>query len=179
MSKSNLAKLILVALVVLGAVLFALRQRDPRPVSVSDAAPDFRLASLESGPVALSDYRGKVVLVNFWATWCPPCVEETPGLEKFAEQMRDQDVTVIGVSVDEDLSALRKFVAQYHLSYPIALDPDRVTANRYGTFKFPETYILDRDGRVAEKIIGATDWQDPRMVSFVQSLVQGNSQSSR
>lgn len=179
MSKANLVKLLLLALVVVGALIFALRQRDPRPVSVSDAAPDFRLSSLEQGSISLSDYRGRIVLVNFWATWCPPCVEETPGLEKFAEQMRGQGVTVIGVSVDEDTDALKKFVSQYHLSYPIALDFDRAVANRYGTFKFPETYILDRDGRVAEKIIGPSDWQDPRMISFVQNLIQGNTRSER
>ena len=179
MGKANLVKLLLLVLVVLGAVLFALRQRDPRPVSVSDAAPDFQLSSLQAGSISLRDYRGKIVLVNFWATWCPPCVDETPGLEKFAEQTRDQGVTIIGVSVDEDRAALEKFVSQYHLSYPIALDPDRAVANRYGTFKFPETYVLDRDGRVAEKIIGATDWQDPRMISFVQTLAQGNTQSGK
>ena len=79
-------------------------------------------------------------------------------------------VTVIGVSVDQDRAALEKFVSDYHMSYPIGLDPDRTLAARYGTFQFPETYIIDRNGRVAEKIIGAIDWQDPRILSFVETL---------
>jgi peroxiredoxin len=110
------------------------------------------------------------VVLNFWATWCPPCVEETLGLVKFAEQMHAQGVTVIGVSVDQDTAALQTFAAQQHLSFLIGRDPDQSVANRYGTFKFPETYIIDQDGKVAEKLIGAVDWQDPRIITFVQEL---------
>jgi peroxiredoxin len=113
-----------------------------------------------------------VVVLNFWATWCPPCVEETPGLEKFAEQMHAQGVTVLSVSVDQDAAALQTFAAQQHLSFPIGRDPDQSVANRYGTFLFPETYIIDEDGRVAEKLIGPVDWQDPRIIRFVQELTR-------
>lgn len=173
-SKTNLLKGLLVLLVVAGALFFAFRQRPPQPVGIRDAAPDFKLPALESGSVTLRDYRRQIVLLNFWATWCPPCVEETPGLEKFAERMRSQGVTVIGVSVDQDVAALQKFVAQNHLSFPIARDPDQTVAARYGTFKFPETYILDRDGRVAEKVIGAANWQDPRLITFVQELARSS-----
>jgi peroxiredoxin len=99
-------------------------------------------------------------------------VEETPGLEKFAEQMRRQGVTVVSVSVDEDVTALETFVADQHLSFPIMRDPDRSIANRYGTFQFPETYIIDQDGRVAEKLIGPVDWQDSRIITFVKELAR-------
>jgi peroxiredoxin len=171
--KSNLIKLCLLALIVGVTLRFALLQRPPQPVSRGETAPDFVLPALGSGSISLRDYRGQVVLVNFWATWCPPCVEETPGLEKFAEQMRNQGVTVLGVSVDTDAVALQRFVRQYGLSFPMARDPTQAVASRYGTFKFPETYILDREGRVAEKIIGAANWQDPRIVGFVQQLARG------
>jgi peroxiredoxin len=100
-------------------------------------------------------------------------VEETPSLEKFAEQMRLRGVTVMGVSVDEDAAALQTFAAEQHLSFPILRDPNQSVANRYGTFKFPETYIIDQEGRVAEKLIGAVDWQDSRIVTFVQELAHG------
>ena len=111
-------------------------------------------------------------MLNFWATWCPPCVEETPSLERFAEKAKPLGVVVLGVSVDTDLEALQKFVADYHLTFPIARDPSRALPARYGTFQFPETYILDRNGRVAEKIISNDDWDDPRMLSFVEALAR-------
>jgi peroxiredoxin len=178
MSKSNAVK-VLVLLLILGvAVFLALRLRQPRPVDIGERAPDFTLAALTQGPLSLHDFGRRVVVLNFWATWCPPCVEETPSLEKFAEQMRLQSVTVIGVSVDQDLTALQTFVAQQHLSFPILRDPDQSVAHHYGTFKFPETYIIDQDGKVAEKLIGAVDWQDPRLLAFVQELA-GKAAGSR
>jgi len=173
MSKTNLAKLILF-LVIVGVVLyFALRLRTPHPVVVGDSAPRFILPSLSRGTIGLSDFRGQVIVLNFWATWCPPCIEETPSLENFAVEMREKGVTVIGVSVDEDRTAVQKFVERFRVSYPIALDSNQTVATRYGTFKFPETYIIDRNGKVVEKVIGAINWQDPRMLSFIQDLARG------
>jgi cytochrome c biogenesis protein CcmG/thiol:disulfide interchange protein DsbE len=178
-SKSNLIKLFLLVVIVGLTLRFALRQSPSQPVSVGDTAPDFTLPTLGAGSLSLRDYRRQVVLVNFWATWCPPCIEETPGLEKFAEQMQNQGVTVIGVSVDQDAGALQRFVTQNRLSFPMARDPDRAVASRFGTFKFPETYILDRDGKVAEKVIGAADWQDPRLLTFVKELARSNARPSQ
>ena len=172
MRKTNVVKVLLLGLIVGGSLFFAFRPHAPRPVAIGETAPDFTLPVLSSGSLSLGDYRQQVVVLNFWATWCPPCVQEAPTLEKFAEQMRNQGVAVLGVSVDQDTDALRRFVAQARLSFPIARDPQQAVAARYGTFKFPETYILNREGRVAEKIIGATDWQDPRLLTFVQSLVR-------
>ena len=172
MSKSNLGKILVIAVLVVGAILVALRQRQPRPVVIGEAAPGFRLPGLTSGSISLKTYHRQVVVLNFWATWCPPCVEETPSLVKFAEEMRGQHVEVIGVSVDQDRSAVESFARRFHIPYPVALDPDQAVSSLYGTFKFPETYILDRNGKVAEKVIGATNWDDPRMRSFVQQLAQ-------
>jgi cytochrome c biogenesis protein CcmG, thiol:disulfide interchange protein DsbE len=169
MSKKIRPKLLLASLLTAIAFLTGC-ERSQRPVVVGEPAPDFTLPSLAEDSIALSDYRRQVVVLNFWATWCPPCVEETPSLEKFSAEMRKLHVAVIGVSVDQDEATLKKFAADYHLSFPIGRDPNQVLASRYGTSKFPETYILDRHGRVAEKIIGAIDWQDPRIVSFVQTL---------
>jgi peroxiredoxin len=172
MSKTNAVKILALLLILGGAALVALRLRQPRPLDVGERAPDFTLPALTRGSLSLHDFGRQVVVLNFWATWCPPCVEETPGLEKFAEQMRLQGVAVVGVSVDQDVEALQTFAAQQHLSFPIGRDPDQSVANRYGTFLFPETYIIDQDGRVAEKLIGAVDWQDPRIITFVQDLAR-------
>jgi len=170
MSKTNAVKMLVLLLILGGAILLALRLRQPRPVDIGEKAPDFTLPALTQRSLSLHEFGRQVVVLNFWATWCPPCVEETPGLEKFAEQMRLQGVTVMGVSVDEDAAALQTFAAEQHLSFPILRDPSRSIAGRYGTFQFPETYIIDQEGRVAEKLIGAVDWQDSRLIAFVQEL---------
>jgi peroxiredoxin len=176
MRRSTIAKWILIGAAAGGLVWVALRPRGP--VKMGDRAPGFTLPQLPSGKLSLSQFKGQVVVLNFWATWCPPCIEETPSLEQFATDMRSQGVTVIGVSVDENGQQLDKFIRMYHLSYPIARDPSAALANRYGTYKLPETYIIDRNGRVAEKIIGETNWTDPRMITFVKSLT-GYTQASR
>lgn len=172
---SKTARLVIVVLFVGGALAFYLgyRRNESGPVQVGQSAPDFSIPRLDRGSLALANYQKQVVVLNFWATWCPPCVEETPSLEKFAAETKPLGVTVIGVSVDDDAEVLKKFVTDYRITYPVAWDPQQELAARYGTFKFPETYIIDRNGRVAEKIIGPVDWQDPRIISFVKSLTPG------
>jgi cytochrome c biogenesis protein CcmG, thiol:disulfide interchange protein DsbE len=177
MSKAKRATLFAaVAVAAAAATAFFVLHRASRPggIEVGHAAPDFTVPSYPSGQARLHDLRGRVVLVNFWATWCPPCVEESPSLQKFAELMRNQDVEVLGISVDQDPAALQKFIDHFHLTFTIGRDPNQELAHRYGTFQYPETYIVDRDGRVAEKIIGPIDWQDPRIIAFVQDLAHPN-----
>ena len=173
MSKTNLVKATAIIVILGAAVYFVVRQHDARPVAIGDAAPDFSVPALSSGSVDLKSYRGQIVVLNLWATWCPPCVEETPSLVQFAEKMKAHGVVVLGISVDEDSNALQNFVQENHISYPIGRDPDRSLSARYGTVQFPETYILDRRGQVAEKVIGATDWNDERMQNFVLDLARG------
>jgi peroxiredoxin len=170
MSKANVVKAAVLLLMVGGAGYFALRQRPARPLAVGDRALEFSVPALPSGSLDLKNYRGQIVVLNFWATWCPPCVEETPSLEQFAEKMREHGVTVLSVSVDDNKKALQDFIQKYHISYPVGCDPDRSLAARYGTVLFPETYILDRTGRVAEKIAEGIDWNDPRIQTFVLDL---------
>lgn len=173
--KKNTAVKSAVLIVILGAAgYFAWRQHQRRPVAIGDAAPIFTVPAFPSGSLDLKDYRGKVVVVNLWATWCPPCVEETPSLEQFAEKMRDQGVVVLSVSVDQDTNALRDFIQQNHISYLVGRDPDQALSGRYGTYQFPESYILDRRGNVADKVIGAADWSDPRIQNFVLNLAHGS-----
>jgi len=172
MSKTNLVKLLVLAVIVAGAVFLALQSRQPRLPQVGDAAPDFTLPTLTPQSISLRDYRRSVVVVNFWATWCPSCIEEMPSLNEFVERGRGLGVTVIGVSVDQDRAALERFVAEARLSFPVARDPDQAVASRYGTFKFPESYIIDSEGRIARKIIGAIDWRDPQIISLVSSLAR-------
>jgi len=170
MSKINLVRLLVLASIVGATIFFALHSRRAEPVRVGGAAPDFTLPKLEGGDISLKDFRGRVVVLNFWATWCPPCVEEMPSLTSFAEQMDPAGVTVLGVSVDHDAEALRKFVQHNDVRFPIARDMGQRVSSQYGTFKYPETYIIDREGNISEKMLGAVNWQDPRIVSRVRRL---------
>jgi peroxiredoxin len=172
MSKGNVGKLVVVALILGGTVLVLLVRQGSRVPQLGDKAPDFALPTLKGDTVRLSDYRRQVVVLNLWATWCPPCVEETPSLKKFADEMAGRGVAVVGISVDEDPNALKEFISKYGLTYPVARDPQQAVTSRYGTFKFPETFILDEDGRIADKLIGAVDWQDPRIREFVLNLAR-------
>jgi peroxiredoxin len=172
MSKTKAVKVVILALILGGAIYLAFRLRQPRVLAVGDSAVDFSVPAIPAGSLDLKTYHGQIVVLNLWATWCPPCVEEAPSLEQFAEKMRDHGVIVLGLSVDEDQKALQDFIELYHISYPIGRDPDRSLSARYGTYQFPETYILDRHGRVAEKVVGAIDWNDSRIQEFVLGLTR-------
>jgi cytochrome c biogenesis protein CcmG/thiol:disulfide interchange protein DsbE len=174
MSKTKAFKTSVLFVVLGAATFFALRQRQSRPATIGESAPSFSVPAFPSGLLDLKNYRGQVVVLNLWATWCPPCVEETPSLEQFAEKMREHGVVVLGVSVDDDRQALQEFIQKNRISYPIGRDPDRALSSRYGTVQFPESYILDRRGIVAEKVVGAIDWSDARIQTFVMNLAQGS-----
>ncbi|MGH9402326.1 MAG: TlpA family protein disulfide reductase [Terriglobia bacterium] len=163
--------IIAAAAIILGAVLAVRSRRAPQVLATGDKAPAFTLQKASSGTLSFKDGGHHVTLINLWATWCPPCVMEAPSLEKFASRMQPLGVRVIGVSVDQDFPALQKFISGYGITYSILRDPNQELAGRFGTYKFPETYIFDRNGRLADKIIGATDWTDPEMIQFVQDLV--------
>ena len=119
-------------------------------------APDFALDSLDGdATISLSDYRGKAVVLNFWASWCEPCKEEAPLLESAWQRYREQGLVVLGVDAQDLKSDARRFVERYQLTYPIAHDQNGVTLGRYGYVSFPETWFVDRQGRlVGEHILG-------------------------
>ncbi len=118
----------------------------------------------------LSQYRGQVVVLNFWATWCPPCVEEMPSLVEMQRRMKAKGVTVLAVSVDVDESAYRQFVKDHNVNLLTVRDPDQKSNSLYGTARFPETYIIDRNGVMRRKFIGAVDWTEPEITDFLGKL---------
>jgi len=120
--------------------------------------------------VTLSQLRGQVVVLNFWATWCPPCVEETPSLLQMQQRLKDKGVTVLAVSVDADESAYRRFLKDHNVNLLTVRDVDQKSNNLYGTIRFPETYIIDRKGVVRRKFIGAVDWNSPEITDFLTKL---------
>ena len=108
-------------------------------------------------------------MLNFWATWCPPCIQETPSLSQFAAQYAAKGVVVLGVSVDKDEKAYRAFLQRFHPAFLTARETK--IHEDYGTFIYPETYIIDTRGKVLRKIISAQDWMSERMISDVESML--------
>jgi cytochrome c biogenesis protein CcmG, thiol:disulfide interchange protein DsbE len=140
-----------------------------RPPHIGSSAPEFTVQD-DDRKVSLSQFRGQVVVLNFWATWCPPCIEETPSLVVMQERLKTKGVTVLAVSVDADETAYRRFLKEHGVSLLTVRDPDQKTSNLYGTFKFPETYVIDRSGVMRRKFIGAVDWTEPEITDFLSRL---------
>jgi cytochrome c biogenesis protein CcmG, thiol:disulfide interchange protein DsbE len=140
-----------------------------RPPRIGTAAPDFTVQDGQT-KVTLSQFRGQVVVLNFWATWCPPCVEEMPSLVEMQRRMKAKGITVLAVSVDVDDGAYHQFVKDHNVNLLTVRDADQKSNSLYGTFKFPETYIIDRNGIMRRKFIGAVDWTDPEVTEFLSQL---------
>jgi cytochrome c biogenesis protein CcmG, thiol:disulfide interchange protein DsbE len=119
----------------------------------------------------LSDLRGRVVLLNFWASWCPPCVDETPALNQLQKRIQPLGGTILGVSVDDDPSAYDKFLEQYNVDFPTFRDPSKNIPLAYGTTMYPDTYVIRRDGRIDRKFVGPQDWTNPQMLAYLDSLL--------
>ena len=140
-----------------------------RPPRVGKAAPDFTVRDSDR-TVMLSQFKGQVVVLNFWATWCPPCIEEMPSLVRMQQRMQSKGVTVLAVSVDVDENNYRRFLKDHGVNLLTVRDPDQKSNGLYGTFKFPETYIVDRNGVMRRKFIGPVDWTEPEVIDFLSKL---------
>ena len=154
--------------IVLLLTLLAGCNRGSHPGLVGNPAPDFTVQDADR-KVSLHDLRGKVVVLNFWATWCPPCVEEMPSLVKMQSDLKDR-VVVLAVSVDEDERTYHSFLKKYNVDLLTVRDPQQKSNELYGTIKFPETYIIDRNGVVQRKFIGPVDWTRPDVVEYLNKL---------
>ncbi|MFZ3263203.1 MAG: TlpA disulfide reductase family protein [Terriglobales bacterium] len=139
------------------------------PPRIGSAAPDFTVQDSDHS-VTLSQYRGKVVVLNFWATWCPPCIEETPSLVRMQGLMKDKGVVVLAVSIDADDAAYHKFLKDYSVNMVTVRDEARKASSLYGTFGWPETYIIDRNGVIRRKFIGPVDWTSPEITDYLSKL---------
>ena len=174
-AKKKVAVVILIAAIGLFLLFLFAKEgsRGTKIIHEGDLAPEFRLQALDGSTVNLADFRGKVVMVHFWATWCPPCVEEMPMLEQLYRSLGSTDFKILAVSVDEGgAGAVAEFMQRNGLSLPALLDPGKSVAGLYGTFKFPETYILDRRGVVKYKAIGPRNWTAPANMTAIRELIE-------
>jgi cytochrome c biogenesis protein CcmG, thiol:disulfide interchange protein DsbE len=162
--------------VAIGALLLALvgviyhAVQEPL-VAAGDQAPEFTVTTDQGVKITPTSFPGKVLVLNFWATWCAPCVEELPSLELFQREFANSGVTVVGVSTDRNEVAYKKFLQRFRVSFQTARDPEADIAATYGTYKFPETYIIGRDGKVLQKIIGPQNWMSPQVISSMKGYL--------
>jgi len=125
------------------------------PLSIGDAPPDFTSKDVNGNTVKLSDYKGRVVLIDFWATWCPPCGELTPVLNNLYEKYKNRGFVVLALTPEENTNTIKSYMKEYSVTYPVLIT-DMKTVRWYGVISIPASFLISRDGRVAEKHLGVT-----------------------
>ncbi len=141
--------------------------RGDHPARIGTRAPQFTLTD-GGQTVSLASLRGHTVVLNFWATWCVPCVEELPSL--MAMQHRLPQITILAISQDDDSAAYRAFLLDNHVDFLTLRDPSQRIPHLYGTIKIPETYIIDRKGILRRKFVSAQDWTNPEILDYLSKL---------
>jgi peroxiredoxin len=136
------------------------------------SAPVFTVPSAEGRSLSLTDSRGSVVLLNFWATWCPPCREEMPSMERLYQRYRDRGFTVLAVSIDRNVAAVAPFVKEFQLTFPIGLDPESAVTRLYRVRALPTTVLIDRSGQVVAGAAGARTWDSPAAHAVIDALLK-------
>jgi cytochrome c biogenesis protein CcmG/thiol:disulfide interchange protein DsbE len=172
MFKSTLDTCLQIAMAVLVVALIVviyIPLHEPTPIQVGDRAPDFSIQADDGRTFSKSDFHGKLLLLNFWATWCPPCREELPSLDALQRTLGPKGLVVLAISVDKDEAAYKQFLAVNHVAMTTARNPSQDINHEYGTTQFPESYLIDRSGKVVSKVISSTNWMDKQMVDYVQS----------
>lgn len=144
---------------------------NPTVVDKGDRAPKFTIATDQGRTIARSDFGGKLLVLNFWASWCAPCIQEMPSLDRFARRFAASGVTVLAVSVDRNEKRYHDLLNRVKPVFLTARDPEANLPASYGTYLYPETYIIDQNGKVVYKEAAARDWMDPAFLNYFQSLL--------
>jgi peroxiredoxin len=165
---------LLVAAIAAAAMLaWLLSTGAPPVVDRGSDAPAFELPRVGEGtPVSLASLRGKVVLLNFWATWCRPCEEELPAMERLHRTLAGDDFELVAVSVDADATPVEAFRQRLGLGFTLLLDSDQRVARSYQTFRFPESLLIGRDGVIVERYVGPKEWDSPAYVERIRRLLE-------
>lgn len=157
--------------VVIAAVAWVGLPEAKKKVTVGDTALDFSLLDLHGKKQALP--KGEVVLLNFWATWCPPCRQEMPSMVELSKAYADKGLKVVAVSVDRDAMALNNFAKEYNLPFLVLHDKDSKISANYGVYRYPETFLIDREGHIQAHLIGAIEWMSAPVRKNIEALLAG------
>ena len=178
--KTKYRNIIFFSLVALGfAITFLLKQNDSifkysKQIAIEGElpAPDFTLPGLNGELIRLSDFKGNVILVNVWATWCPPCVYEMPSMEKLHQQFKSENFKILAVSIDSPgAKAVAPFMKKHNLTFEALIDPAGTIQTAYGINAIPQSFIIDKQGNIIKKIIGPIDWATPEIFRFFRDLI--------
>lgn len=142
------------------------------PVEGQPTAPDFDLKDIDGNRHHLSDYRGKVVIVNFWATWCPPCRFELPSMEKLWQATRDKGVVILAVNLGENEDTIFTFTSDYPVSFPLLMDLDSSVTKEYSVLGIPTSFVIDPNGRIIYRVVGTREWDDEQVSDVLLGLVK-------
>jgi len=177
-SRSAAASFVLAAaVVVMGLVVILQSDNGAPPVVRGSAAPEFDLRRLGGDPteaggsLSLAELRGRVVLVNFWATWCEPCESEMPAMERLYGALAGEDFELVAVAIDDAEADVQTFQDEYRLSFPIVLDLDQTVYGAYQTMGVPESLLIDREGRIVERYVGPREWDAREYVARIRDVV--------
>ena len=177
------SKILLISLIIIGVGIIVLLQTKDSSFNQSEeprlgkvvSAPNFTLPGLDGNMVSLADSKGKVVLLNIWATWCPPCVDEMPSMEKLHQKLKGENFEILAVSIDEaGAEAVIPFMKQHNLSFTALIDTQGSLKSLYQTTGVPESFIVDQKGIIVGKVIGARDWASADTIGYFRNLVQRN-----
>ncbi|MEK6611085.1 MAG: TlpA disulfide reductase family protein [Gemmatimonadota bacterium] len=173
MKKQWIIVLVVVGVLTAGAVMAVKLSPDIFPVEVGSRAPDFGAVDLATGDtVTLASYRGQVVLLNVWATWCEPCRVEMPSMERLHQELGPQGLKIVAISIDEaGPDVVRDFQRELGLTFQILHDRSRAIERIYQTTGVPESFVLNREGRIMKKVIGAVDWDSPVNRDLIRRLL--------
>jgi len=179
--QTNYRAVILIFLIIAGLLVLLLLNRNRSynksvkivPIEIGLPAPDFTFPGINGKMVSLSDFRGKIVLVNIWATWCPSCVDEMPSMERLYQKLNDEDFEILAVSIDSlGVKVVAPFMKRYKLTFPVLIDSAGTIGAGYKTTGVPESFIIDKNGILVKKIIGPRNWVHPEILRFFQDLIQ-------
>ena len=172
--EQGIDRLLTAAIVLLaGALVWVVAgTMDVHVTNAGDQAPDFKIVSDDGKTYTRADFGGKLLVLNFWASWCAPCVQEVPSLEAFQHVLGPEGVVVLGVSIDTSQKRYEQFLRRFRVDFHTARDPDANISSNYGTFQIPETYLIDSTGKVREKIISNQNWVDPQFVERVKAMLR-------
>jgi peroxiredoxin len=159
----------LIAALAVGLIYVVSGTLEAPVINAGDKAPDFRVTTEHGKTITRDNFGGKLLVLNFWASWCPPCIQETPSLEEFAREYGPKGVVVLGISNDRNEGQYRKFLERFHVDFETMRDPENNISASYGTFQLPETYLIDTNGRVVEKVISNQNWMDPEFLARVKA----------